>query len=71
MEYYEDEIIKTQEDGIIMIKCEADAIIHNDVKVKAARQHWRNYLERNQSIVVQLFCGQTRYLLNDPHLSWS
>ena len=45
--------------------------IYIDVKVKAARQHWRNYLERNQSIVVQLFCGQTRYLLNDPHLSWS
>merc|ERR1712141_59472 len=28
--------------------------------IKAARQHWRNYLERNQSIVVQLFCGQSR-----------
>jgi len=26
----------------------------------AARKHWRNYLERNQSIIVQLFCGQTR-----------
>ena len=31
--------------------------------IKAARQHWRNYLERNQSIVVQLFCGQTRSVL--------
>ena len=28
--------------------------------VMAARRHWRNYLERNQSIIVQLFCGQTR-----------
>jgi len=26
----------------------------------AAKKHWRNYLERNQSIIVQLFCGQTR-----------
>eukprot|EP00092_Neocalanus_flemingeri_P008316 GFUD01008966.1.p1 GENE.GFUD01008966.1~~GFUD01008966.1.p1 ORF type:complete len:1103 (+),score=340.51 GFUD01008966.1:377-3685(+) len=26
----------------------------------AAKRHWRNYLERNQSIIVQLFCGQTR-----------
>ena len=26
----------------------------------AANRHWRNYLERNQSIIVQLFCGQTR-----------
>ena len=28
--------------------------------VAAARRHWINYLERNQSIIVQLFCGQTR-----------
>ena len=28
--------------------------------VSAARRHWINYLERNQSIIVQLFCGQTR-----------
>lgn len=28
--------------------------------VMAARRHWMNYLERNQSIIVQLFCGQTR-----------
>jgi len=27
---------------------------------EAAKRHWRNYLERNQSIIVQLFCGQTR-----------
>ena len=26
----------------------------------AAKRHWRNYLERNQSIIVQLFCGQSR-----------
>ena len=31
--------------------------------VGAARRHWRNYLERNQSIIVQLFCGQTRSVL--------
>ena len=30
--------------------------------VTAARRHWRNYLERNQSIIVQLFCGQTRWV---------
>merc|ERR1712059_165703 len=29
----------------------------------AAVTHWRNYLERNQSIIVQLFCGQTRSVL--------
>jgi ubiquitin carboxyl-terminal hydrolase 8 len=29
----------------------------------AAATHWRNYLERNQSIIVQLFCGQTRSVL--------
>jgi len=28
--------------------------------VSAAKRHWINYLERNQSIIVQLFCGQTR-----------
>ena len=28
--------------------------------ITAANRHWRNYLERNQSIIVQLFCGQTR-----------
>merc|ERR1719244_2432213 len=33
------------------------------MEVKAARQHWRNYLERNQSIIVQLFCGQPRSVL--------
>jgi len=26
----------------------------------AATNHWRNYLARNQSIIVQLFCGQRR-----------
>ena len=30
--------------------------------VMAARRHWMNYLERNQSIIVQLFCGQTRWV---------
>merc|ERR1712059_122138 len=30
----------------------------------AAVTHWRNYLERNQSIIVQLFCGQTRSVLS-------
>ena len=27
---------------------------------EAASRHWRNYLERNQSIIIQLFSGQTR-----------
>ena len=31
--------------------------------VAAAGRHWMNYLERNQSIIVQLFCGQTRSMV--------
>ena len=31
--------------------------------VSAAKRHWQNYLERNQSIIVQLFCGQTRSIV--------
>ena len=42
----------------------------NYVKVKAARQHWRNYLERNQSIIIQLFCGQTRWVSLVFHWFW-
>ena len=44
--------------------------------VKAAKRHWTNYLERNQSIIVQLFCGQTRsvvkcFLCNGESVTYS
>ena len=44
--------------------------------VKAAKRHWINYLERNQSIIVQLFCGQTRsvvkcFLCNGESVTYS
>ena len=34
---------------------------------EAARTHWINYLERNQSIMVQLFCGQERFVVKCLH----
>jgi len=36
----------------------------------AAATHWRNYLERNQSIIVQLFCGQTRSICSCLSCPW-
>ena len=44
--------------------------------VNAAKRHWINYLERNQSIIVQLFCGQTRsvvkcFLCNGESVTYS
>jgi len=40
--------------------CMPEQNIKDRRDVSAAKRHWINYLERNQSIIVQLFCGQTR-----------
>ena len=35
-------------------------IVVDNGDISAARRHWVNFVERNQSVIDKLFCGQTR-----------